>query len=127
VHVPRAGLGTLPYKLRNEARDSCPEAHCPEVQFRAPCPYPVKITFGELRASGVRDVIIYCRDHRCSHQIETNADGWPDHVRLSDIACRIAASDLVAHNYFYPPAWVICLLSRCYHTAANGYSIPCCI
>jgi hypothetical protein len=27
-------------------------------------PYPVKITFGELRASGVRDVIIYCRDHR---------------------------------------------------------------
>jgi hypothetical protein len=24
-------------------------------------PYPTKITFGELRASGVRDVLIYCR------------------------------------------------------------------
>jgi hypothetical protein len=31
--------------------------------------YPPKITFGELRASGVRDVLIYCRDHRCSHHI----------------------------------------------------------
>jgi hypothetical protein len=31
--------------------------------------YPQKITFGELRESGVRDVLIYCRDrrdHRCS-------------------------------------------------------------
>ena len=44
-----------------------------------------KITFGELRASGVRDVLIYCRDHRCSHHAETNADGWADDVRLSDI------------------------------------------
>ena len=38
-----------------------------------------------MRASGVRDVLIYCRDHRCSHHVETNADGWADDVRLSDI------------------------------------------
>ena len=36
--------------------------------------YPQKITFGEMRASGVRDVLIYCRDHRCSHHIEISAD-----------------------------------------------------
>ncbi|MEI9922595.1 MAG: hypothetical protein WDN50_02510 [Bradyrhizobium sp.] len=36
---------------------------------------PPKITFGEMRESGVRDVLIYCRDHRCSHHVETNADG----------------------------------------------------
>jgi hypothetical protein len=30
--------------------------------------YPQKITFGELRASGIRDVLVYCRDHRCSHK-----------------------------------------------------------
>jgi len=47
--------------------------------------YPQKITFGEMRASGVRDVLIYCRDHRCSHHIEIRADRWPDHVQLSDI------------------------------------------
>ena len=41
-----------------------------------------KITFGEMRSSGVRDVLIYCRDHRCSHHVETNADGWADDVRL---------------------------------------------
>jgi hypothetical protein len=28
---------------------------------------PQKITFGEMRASGV---LIYCRDHRCSHHGE---------------------------------------------------------
>jgi hypothetical protein len=32
---------------------------------------PGKITFGELRESGVRDVRIYCCDHRCSHHVET--------------------------------------------------------
>jgi hypothetical protein len=46
---------------------------------------PQKITFGEMRASGASDVLIYCRDHRCSHHVETIADGWPDDVRLSDI------------------------------------------
>ena len=34
--------------------------------------YPPKITFGEMRASGVRGVLIYWRDHRCSHHTETN-------------------------------------------------------
>jgi hypothetical protein len=32
--------------------------------------YPQKITFGELRESGVRDVLIYCRDYHCSHSTE---------------------------------------------------------
>ena len=55
--------------------------------------YPQKITFGEMRASGVRDVLVYCRDHRCSHHIAISADFWPDHLRLSDIedrfVCRV--------------------------------------
>ena len=53
---------------------------------------PQKITFGEMRSTGVRDVLIYCRDHRCSHQFETNADGWPDDVRLSDIEPNFTCS-----------------------------------
>lgn len=47
--------------------------------------YPQKITFGEMRASGVRDVLIYCRAYKCSHSTEISADRWPDHVRLSDV------------------------------------------
>jgi hypothetical protein len=47
--------------------------------------YPQKITFGEMRESGTRDVLIYCRDHRCGHHIEINANCWADDVRLSDI------------------------------------------
>jgi hypothetical protein len=30
-------------------------------------------------------VLIYCRDHHCSHHVEISADRWPDDVRLSDI------------------------------------------
>ena len=58
--------------------------------------HPQKITFGEMRASGVRDVLVYCRDHHCSHYIRVSADLWPDHLRLSDIedrfVCGSAAS-----------------------------------
>ena len=46
--------------------------------------HPRKITFRKKRASGIRDVLIYCRDHRCSDRVETNADGWADDVQLSD-------------------------------------------
>jgi hypothetical protein len=47
--------------------------------------YPQKITFGQLRASGVSYVLVYCRDHKCSHHITLSADRWRDDVRLSDI------------------------------------------
>jgi hypothetical protein len=46
---------------------------------------PTKITFGEMRASGVRGVVVYCGDYKCSHSVTINADKWPDDVRLSDI------------------------------------------
>jgi len=36
--------------------------------------------------------LIYCRDHRCSHHVETNADGWPDDVRLSDIEANFTCT-----------------------------------
>ena len=46
-------------------------------------PGPTKITFGEMRGMGVRGVLIYCADYRCSHSIAVNADQWPDE------GCRI--------------------------------------
>jgi hypothetical protein len=57
--------------------------------------YETKITFGEMRESGVRDVLIYCRDHRCSHHVEVSADRWPDHVRLSDIEPGLGSRRLI--------------------------------
>jgi hypothetical protein len=44
-----------------------------------------KITFGEMRSSGVRGVLIYCADYRCSHFTAMDSNRWPDDVRLSDI------------------------------------------
>ena len=49
---------------------------------------PQKITFGSVRESGVRGVLIYCSDYKCSHHIAISADQWSDDVRLSDIEDR---------------------------------------
>jgi hypothetical protein len=46
---------------------------------------PIKITFGELRETGVHGLLVYCADYRCSHSVAISADRWPDQVRLSDI------------------------------------------
>ncbi len=42
-----------------------------------------KITFVEMRETGVRRVVIYCADYRCAHSTTALADGWPDDMRLS--------------------------------------------
>ena len=47
-----------------------------------------KISLGEMRASGVRGLLIYCSDFQCSHWTTISADQWPDEVRLSDIEPR---------------------------------------
>jgi hypothetical protein len=51
-----------------------------------------KITFGEMRASGIRNLLIYCSDYRCSDWTAISGDRWPDDVHLSDLepkfACR---------------------------------------
>ena len=49
---------------------------------------PTKITFGDMRMMGVRGVLIYCSDYRCSHSIALSADRWVDEIRLSDIEPR---------------------------------------
>jgi hypothetical protein len=41
-----------------------------------------------MRDSGVRGILVYCADHRCSHSIAISGDSWPDDVRLSDIEHR---------------------------------------
>jgi hypothetical protein len=51
-------------------------------------PRPQKITFGEMRSSGVRGLLIYCSDHHCSHSIAISADPWPAQARLSDLEPR---------------------------------------
>ncbi|MCP3459765.1 hypothetical protein [Bradyrhizobium sp. CCGUVB23] len=53
---------------------------------------PQKITFGEMRQMGVRGVLVYCADYRCSHNVALSADCWPDDTRLSDIEPRFVCS-----------------------------------
>ena len=42
---------------------------------------PRKITIADMRAMGVRGLLIYCSDYRCSHSTAISADRWPDDVR----------------------------------------------
>jgi hypothetical protein len=65
---------------------------------------PTKITFAEMRESGVRGLPIYCADYHCSHSVAISADRWPDHVWLSDIepqficsACGKRGADVRLH------------------------------
>jgi hypothetical protein len=44
-----------------------------------------EITIAEMRSAGVRGVIVWCHDHRCSHSVQLDVHRWPDDVRLSDI------------------------------------------
>ena len=54
---------------------------------------PQKITFAEMREMGVRGLLIYCADYRCSHSIAISGDAWPDDARLFDLeerfTCRV--------------------------------------
>nr|WP_074123189.1 hypothetical protein [Bradyrhizobium sp. AS23.2] len=49
---------------------------------------PVKITLGQMRAMGVRGVLVYCANYRCGHSVALSADQWSDEVRLSDLESR---------------------------------------
>jgi hypothetical protein len=46
---------------------------------------PTKITFGDMRDMGVRGIVVYFSDYKCSHSVTIGGDSWPDDVRLSDI------------------------------------------
>jgi hypothetical protein len=46
---------------------------------------PQKITFGEMREMGLRGVLVYCANYRCSHSVALSADRWPDDLKASDI------------------------------------------
>jgi hypothetical protein len=50
------------------------------------------ITFGEMRDMGMRGLLVYCADYRCSHSIAVMADQWADDVRLSDIEDRFTCT-----------------------------------
>ncbi len=45
-----------------------------------------------MRDSGVRGIVVYCSDYRCSHSTAMSGDVWPGDARLSDIENWFACS-----------------------------------
>jgi hypothetical protein len=64
---------------------------------------PVRITFAEMRDSGVRGILVYCTDYRCSHSTALMADHWPGDVRLSDIEPRFVCKAEASATPMYDP------------------------
>ena len=67
--------------------DGWPDVRLSDIEARLVCqdPHPQKITFAEMRESGVHGLLVFCADCRCSHSIAVSGDRWPDDLRLSDI------------------------------------------
>jgi hypothetical protein len=41
---------------------------------------PQKITFAEMRDRGVRGLLIYCSDYKCSRLVTMSGDRWPEDI-----------------------------------------------
>jgi len=59
-----------------------------------------KIIFAEMRAAGVRGLLVYCSDYKCSHWTAISGDKWPDDVRLSDLEPRFTCQGVGAVLFF---------------------------
>ena len=55
-----------------------------------------KIRLGQMRESGIRGLLIYCRNHKCNHHVVISADHWADQVRLSDLDLQFVSSSSAA-------------------------------
>jgi len=62
-----------------------------------------KITFAEMRAAGVRGLLIYCSDYKCAHSVEISADRWGDEIRLSNIEPLFVCRGLRLERRRRPP------------------------
>jgi hypothetical protein len=67
--------------------------------------WPQKITLAEMRASGVRGLLIYCTDYHCSHWTAISGDRWPDDVRLSDLEPRFTCQSRGWRGAEVRPDW----------------------
>ena len=64
-----------------------------------------KITLAEMRASGVRGVLVYCSDYHCSHHTAISGDRWPDDVRSSDLERRFTCEACGRRGADVRPDW----------------------
>ena len=49
-----------------------------------------KVTLGEMRSgNGLRWLIFYCCEFKCSHSVVIDAAQWSDDIRLSDLEAQV--------------------------------------
>jgi len=62
---------------------------------------------GDLRSTGVRDLIVFCQDYRCSHHVKLAADyvdRWPGDIRISQLEPRFVCTTCGMRGSIWSPA-----------------------
>jgi len=58
-----------------------------------------KVTLGEMRSgNGLRWLIFYCCEFKCSHSVVIDATQWGDAVRLSDLELKFVCKACGRHG-----------------------------
>jgi hypothetical protein len=65
-----------------------------------------------MRSAGVRGLLIYCSDFRCSYWTAISGNRWPDEVRLSDIEPLFVRRGCGQASLRAPPYLVRCKTFR---------------
>jgi hypothetical protein len=88
----------------SQALDNCLRRRV-ALQWRMPALTRQKITLAEMRAAGVRGLLMYCNDYHCSHWTTISGDRWPDDVCLSDLEPRFACQACGRRGADVRPDW----------------------
>jgi hypothetical protein len=66
---------------------------------------PERISFAEMRAAGMRGIVVCCSNDRCGLWIRLNSDRWADGVRPSDIEPGIVCTACRHRGVNVRPDW----------------------
>jgi hypothetical protein len=70
--IPQPDAGLFPHPPAHLVRPSEPQILAASLPARSAGSWgvstlPQKITFAQMRSSGVRGLLVYCRNYKCSH------------------------------------------------------------
>jgi hypothetical protein len=73
---------------------------------------PTKITFDEMRDMGVRGVVIYCQDYKCSHSLALSAEPFSRNLNQKqnlpahDAGWHVSSADLRPPSHQFSVAFL---------------------
>ena len=70
-----------------------------------PMQTPAPMTLGNMRANGVRSLIVWCSNSTCRHEAEVNVDSLADHVFVPSLGPRMRCEQCGQRGADVRPNW----------------------